>query len=258
MFCPKCSEAQISEDVRFCKRCGFRLEAVQDLIASEATSKARPEGILPKQKDISIGATLMFVGSIVAMLWAQVARGNDGDVLPQVYFILAFTLGFILLLFHPLLGTLKKLFSDTEEGKAKKRASPSAKQRNGINLGALLMFLGTIKAMTISTLEDNAGKRANLTLAIATAIFLMLLVIRWLVERVYRLFSNNSAADKQEPAERVTGDLALALKERASGLGLPVAQHDGAIPVETLTSRQVEMAQPPSVTDRTTDLLGKG
>lgn len=260
MFCPRCSEAQISEAVRFCKRCGFRLEAVQDLIASEAISESRADGLLPQQKDISIGAGLMFIGSVVAMAWSRAHRGGDGDVLPQVYLILASTLGFILLLFHPLLGGLKKLFSGPEERsdgrEGKRRASPRAKQRDGINLGALLMFLGTIKAMVLSTLVGDAARRPAFTLGIATGMFLMLLVIRWLVEGVYRLFFKNSVADQEEQAERVTADLPSALNERASGVGLPPAQH-GGIPVERFTSRKVAMAQPPSVTENTTDLLGK-
>ena len=261
MFCPKCSEAQVSEDVHFCKRCGFRLEAVQDLIASDAIlSESRADGLLPRQKDISIGAGLMFIGSLVAMLWYEGHLGGDRDVLPQVYLILGFTLGFILLVFHPLLGGLKKLFSETEErsDQREKRKHPSqrTKQRDGINLGALLMFLGTIKAMALATLEDNPGKRATLTLAIATAIFLMLLVIRWLVQGFYHLFFKNSVGN-QEQSERVTGDLPSALKERASRIGLTPAQHHGEIPVEGLTSREVEMVQPPSITEKTTNLLGK-
>ena len=126
-----------------------------------------------------------------------------------------------------------------------------------MNLGALLMFLGTIKAMFLSTVQDNPEKRVVMTLALATGVFLFLLVIRWLVERVYRLIFKNSIADKEEQAERVTADLSLAAKERASELGLPAADHLGAIPVEAFTPTKVEFASPPSVTENTTGLLGK-
>ena len=83
MFCPRCSEAQVAEDVRFCKRCGLRLEAVQDLIDNEAMAESRADSRLPRQKDISIGAGLMFIGTVVAMLWSQGHLGGDRDVLPR-------------------------------------------------------------------------------------------------------------------------------------------------------------------------------
>lgn len=34
MYCPKCSQEQISDEMRFCSRCGFSLIAVKDLVAS--------------------------------------------------------------------------------------------------------------------------------------------------------------------------------------------------------------------------------
>ena len=260
MFCPRCSEVQLSEDVRFCKRCGFRLEAIQDLIAPDATSQSRAEGLLPKQKEISIGAALMFIGSIVAMLWAEAHRGGDADVLPQVYLILGFTLGFILLLFHPLLNGLKKLFSQADEASDRKertRASKRTNQRDGINLGALLMFLGTIKAMVISTFTPDLAQRPLLTVEIATGMFLLLLVIRWLVAGVYRLFFESSAAPQEALAERVTSDLPDASGQRGSASTLPPARHDTFIPVQRSTSERVEIAQPASVTENTTNLLNK-
>ncbi len=34
MFCPTCSQQQITEEMRFCSRCGFPLEGVKELIAA--------------------------------------------------------------------------------------------------------------------------------------------------------------------------------------------------------------------------------
>lgn len=258
MFCPKCSEAQVSEDTRFCKRCGLRLDAVQNLIANEAVSES--DGRLPRQRDISIGAGLMYIGSVVAMVWSRAHLGADGDVMPQVFLILGLTLGFILLLFHPLLGGLKKLSSDSEEGsdgrKVSKRGATRAKQRDGINLGALLMFLGTVKAMALSTLVSDPARRPGLTVAMATVGFMMLVVLRWLVGGVYRLFFQDYVADQKAQSERVTADLS-AVNGGAFEPALPPAQHHGAIPVDTFASREVEVVQPPSVTEKTTGLLGK-
>jgi uncharacterized membrane protein YvbJ len=35
MYCPKCSQQQISDEMRFCSRCGFPLGAVKELIAND-------------------------------------------------------------------------------------------------------------------------------------------------------------------------------------------------------------------------------
>jgi hypothetical protein len=45
MFCPKCSQAQTSDEMRYCSRCGFPLETVTLLLSSD--------GVLPAPANIS-------------------------------------------------------------------------------------------------------------------------------------------------------------------------------------------------------------
>src|ERR1041385_3770459 len=45
MFCPKCSQAQTSDEMRFCSHCGFPLETVTLLVNSD--------GVLPALTNIS-------------------------------------------------------------------------------------------------------------------------------------------------------------------------------------------------------------
>jgi len=40
MYCPKCSQQQVSEQQRFCSRCGFPLSRVADLVAAGGASPA--------------------------------------------------------------------------------------------------------------------------------------------------------------------------------------------------------------------------
>lgn len=255
MFCPKCSQAQVSERVRFCSRCGFRLDAVKELVAKEDLAdknQSRGETSLPPQKDISIGAALMFIGGIVAMVWGKMVGGRDADVLPQVFIILGFTLGFILLLFQPLLGSLRKLFSGTEE-----KAALLQKSRDGINLGALLMFLGTLKALALTLFVRDAARRPDLTLAIMAGMLLLLFVIRWLVQGVYRLFFRS-----QEDADdsRATAELPEELGGSPGSQSRPELSPAQSIPVESFVqnpARTAEMVEPPSVAERTTNLLEK-
>ena len=253
MFCPKCSQAQVSEKVRFCSRCGFRLDTIKELIEDEETTDKGQsrQGLLPQQKDISIGAGLMFIGGLVALLWGFVLGGPPVDSLPQAFLILGSVLSFILLLFHPLLSGLRRSFSGTEEQQS--QLGQLTKQRDGINLGAVLMFLGTVKAMALATFEADAARRGPLALAIMTGMFLLLLVIRWLWQSVYRLFFKSASSSSTEPDDedsRTTSDL----EQRAPELALPPAL---SIPVENFAVPRVrthEMAQA-SVTEQTTDLL---
>src|SRR5215207_142003 len=140
MFCPKCSQAQPADDLRFCPRCGFPLVAVKELLGRDERGDkgavAGQEWGLPAQKDLTTGALLMFAGSVVALLWGFMGpRGPAEALLPQAYFILGGTLAFLLTLFHPLLRSLQKLSSGGE-------STPYTQaKRDGINLGALLMFV---------------------------------------------------------------------------------------------------------------------
>ena len=115
------------------------------------------------------------------------------------------------------------------------------------------MFLGTIKALLLSTQVPDPSRRPALTVAIATGMFLILLVIRWLMEGVYRLFFNSG--EERLGVERVTSDLPSAINGELA-TALPPAQNHG-IPVGVFNSRRYEMTQPSSVTENTTELLSK-
>jgi len=43
MYCPKCSQQQVSDDIRFCPRCGFQLDAVKGLFAENQHGLATAE-----------------------------------------------------------------------------------------------------------------------------------------------------------------------------------------------------------------------
>jgi hypothetical protein len=63
MHCPKCGQQQISEEVRFCSRCGFLLEGVTRLLAGGGLLPALPvEAAAPKAKHRGTrqGAKLVF------------------------------------------------------------------------------------------------------------------------------------------------------------------------------------------------------
>lgn len=71
MFCPKCGQQQVSDEVRFCSRCGFQLEAVKMLLVGDSSSVAigatalqtsardRRGNESPRRRGIKQGAMLM-------------------------------------------------------------------------------------------------------------------------------------------------------------------------------------------------------
>jgi hypothetical protein len=67
MFCPECGQQQLSNEVRFCSRCGFQLGGVTGLLA---TRGAVPAGLVaadsssesPKRKGVRQGAKLLLFG----------------------------------------------------------------------------------------------------------------------------------------------------------------------------------------------------
>ena len=75
MFCPKCSQPQPFDNMRFCSRCGFHLAIVADLLAHDGTlnspSQDREAVVLsPRQRGVRQGTTLLFVSLIVGFLTA--------------------------------------------------------------------------------------------------------------------------------------------------------------------------------------------
>jgi hypothetical protein len=254
MFCPKCSQAQPAEDLRFCPRCGFPLVAVKELVGREERGDDRAgagkESMLPAQKDLATGALLMFAGSVVALLWGFMGtRGPAETLLPQAYFILGGTLAFLLTLFHPLLGSLEKL---TTGGEA---AAYTQRRRDGINLGALLMFVGALKATLLTSLMPLGPERGVTPLAVAAGMLILVLLLRPILLAARGLFlGRQRGVESAETAETTeTGRLG----GNGQGAALPPAQ---SIPANDFMSPRpdtAEQAAPPSVTEETTRKLSR-
>lgn len=83
MFCPECGQQQLSNEVRFCSRCGFQLGGVTGLLA---TRGAVPAGLVaadpsvetPKRKGVRQGAKVLLFGVFLFAffgLMSDVTRG---------------------------------------------------------------------------------------------------------------------------------------------------------------------------------------
>lgn len=73
MFCPKCGQQQLSEETKFCSRCGFLLTAVWDLVSNNGLSNqtlaaAESGAISPRKEGLRRGGKLMMIGLIIIPL----------------------------------------------------------------------------------------------------------------------------------------------------------------------------------------------
>jgi hypothetical protein len=75
MYCPQCGQLQVSDNVRFCSRCGFLLEGVTVVLASSGVIPARyiksgNQPLSPRSKGVRQGAMLMLSTLLVVPILA--------------------------------------------------------------------------------------------------------------------------------------------------------------------------------------------
>jgi hypothetical protein len=118
MYCPKCSQQQVSNEIRFCPGCGFQLDAVKTLLADDQNilttdeAEAQPRLTTARKRDILLGATLMLVGSIsIALLMISTVSGTplQAVIIPLLLLWAAFVS--VLLLSTHAAREVSKLFS---------------------------------------------------------------------------------------------------------------------------------------------------
>ena len=86
MYCPQCSQEQLSEEMRFCSRCGFPLAIVSQLVRNGGVLEGfdpKPKGELSKrQRAVRWGVILMIISVVISPLSAlMTAMKSDFYVL---------------------------------------------------------------------------------------------------------------------------------------------------------------------------------
>jgi hypothetical protein len=79
MYCPQCGLQQVSNDVRFCSRCGFQLGGVTELLNNQGMPIhhfpanqlpfVAPPGISQRKKGMKNGARLMFLSAVLTPIF---------------------------------------------------------------------------------------------------------------------------------------------------------------------------------------------
>jgi hypothetical protein len=115
MYCPQCGQQQVSDELRFCSRCGFQLNGVTELLATggllpglEKKSDRKPRS--PRYEGVRQGTLIMFVAMVLVPL---------ADVLPPY--------GEVLPVMIIMAGLMRLLYAVIfQEGAAKQKKQDSA------------------------------------------------------------------------------------------------------------------------------------
>ncbi|HWN11560.1 MAG TPA: zinc ribbon domain-containing protein [Pyrinomonadaceae bacterium] len=83
MYCPQCGQQQTSDQVRFCSRCGFLLEAVSAVLAGKGMVpryvQPGPQQLSPRSKGVRQGALMMlstlFIVPVMAIIIVGILDG---------------------------------------------------------------------------------------------------------------------------------------------------------------------------------------
>jgi hypothetical protein len=104
MYCPRCGQ-QAFDEVRFCSRCGFRLDGVTVLLDQDGSIvppaiQTQPSEVSPRQKGIRLGVKLIFLSIVLFPIFMAIAMTNKVDSpAPLLVPLTAFLLGLTRLLY---------------------------------------------------------------------------------------------------------------------------------------------------------------
>jgi hypothetical protein len=117
MYCPNCGQQQISNQIRFCSKCGMPLEAVSTVLTNGgvlpiSNTPTSVKSTSPRKKGIKQGGILMLLGvffvPFLAILIDSVRGSNELVALAAVFFFLG---GFLRLIYALLFQDGTPVFS---------------------------------------------------------------------------------------------------------------------------------------------------
>ena len=105
MYCPRCAQQQLPDEVRFCSRCRFQLVAVSHLLRTEGIIYIQPKERLPliKRQELRKGAKLIFFSFCLLVPFFILAIIIDHP-LPLVVPFITFLAGLVQILYYFFFG----------------------------------------------------------------------------------------------------------------------------------------------------------
>lgn len=108
MYCPRCGQQQISDDMKFCSRCGLPLGGLTEWLASGgalSVSETQTQAAQPllRRKGVRQGAKLMFLSGVLGpvLFGLSLVVDHPGPLLVSVFIFFA---GLAIMLYSRLFG----------------------------------------------------------------------------------------------------------------------------------------------------------
>lgn len=94
MYCPNCGQQQVSDEMRFCSRCGLALSGLADWLSrggvpAKPEEKAAPAADSPRRKNMRRAAKLMFFSLALFPIFLIISIAEDAAeplILPLMVF----------------------------------------------------------------------------------------------------------------------------------------------------------------------------
>lgn len=148
MYCPRCSQEQVADEMRFCSRCGFPISGVRDLIANNGAIEG-PSRSLPGSA--RRGVWMMLISLVVALfLLLPIAVDDDFAVFLILPFLL-FVVGFLSTLYGVFLA-----------GRRKRRSAASAAQVEQLGAGVSRPELSAPMSVPVERLSAQKAQTAEM------------------------------------------------------------------------------------------------
>ena len=97
MFCPRCGQERISEETRYCSRCGFLLTGIESLLATGGAPAVEhhpsSQGLSPRSRGIRKGLFLFLLTFVIAPVVGLISEFGLG-IAPWPVGLVIFGLGF--------------------------------------------------------------------------------------------------------------------------------------------------------------------
>jgi|SRR5436190_2220632 len=244
MYCPRCGHQPVSNELRFCSYCGFKLGVVKANLAEDEETRASTSAIAepvstpPRHRNINIGVITMFLGVLISLFSGlRGGLGREGGAILLTAFFAA-----TLLSSSQILKGIYKLLSWGEPPPDRLATS-----RRELGFGATLMYLGTALSAIISFLIAGRAKTSALPLSVLVLFSLLLVISPYLLRALRYLIRDESNVGLGP--NLMTGGKPLYERTLSAAQELPM--------VEAPRVTTAEIGLPvASVTEHTTGLLG--
>jgi len=108
MYCPRCGQQQVSDEMKFCSRCGLPFSGLAEWVAaggvpSTDAAVQKVASRSPRRKGVRLGAKVMFLGGVLFPIVLAISLAVD-EAGPMVLPVLIFFVGLAIMLYSRFFG----------------------------------------------------------------------------------------------------------------------------------------------------------